>query len=83
MATEGIRDAYETGKGSITVRGRAYIEGTDAGMSEVGTSQGPEASRRLAWQCHPHCIKCSAAVTESAGHAAVSCLGYCRPSGSA
>lgn len=40
MATEGIRNAYETGKGSITVRGRAYIEGIDAGTSEAGTSQG-------------------------------------------
>lgn len=40
MATEGISNAYETGKGAITVRGRAYIEGIDAGTSEVGTSEG-------------------------------------------
>ena len=40
MATSGIREAYETGKGPITVRGRAYIEGMDAGTSEGELSQG-------------------------------------------
>ncbi|EIE20608.1 DNA gyrase, A subunit [Coccomyxa subellipsoidea C-169] len=34
LASGGIRDAYEHGKGSITVRGRAFIEGNDAGARE-------------------------------------------------
>ena len=61
MATEGIRNAYETGKGSITVRGRAYIEGTDVGTSEAGTSQGASNSPVSCGKFFAHCIPNSCA----------------------
>ena len=35
MGLEGIRSAYETGRGSITVRGKAHIEQTSTGRTRI------------------------------------------------
>ncbi len=41
LASAGIREAYETGRGPVTVRGRAFIEGTpEASTSAPSSSQG-------------------------------------------
>lgn len=41
MGLSGIRDAYETGRGSIRVRGRAHIEQTEAGRNRIIVSELP------------------------------------------
>jgi len=43
MGREGIRDAYETGRGSIKVRGRAYAEQTSTGKTRIIISEIPYA----------------------------------------
>jgi len=35
MGSDGIRDAYETGRGSIKVRGKAHIEQTSTGRTRI------------------------------------------------
>ena len=35
MGLEGIRSAYETGRGSITIRGKAHIEQTSTGRTRI------------------------------------------------
>ena len=35
MGTDGIREAYETGRGSITVRAKAHVETTKTGRSRL------------------------------------------------
>ena len=45
--SSSIREAYEHGKGPITVRGKAFIEGSeDFDESLPGSSSGTESKRR-------------------------------------
>ena len=41
MGYQGIRDAYETGRGSITIRGKAHIENTSTGRSRIVVTEIP------------------------------------------
>ena len=41
MGTDGIRDAYETGRGSITVRAKANVETTKTGRSRIVFTEMP------------------------------------------
>uniref|UniRef100_UPI0027D97A59 DNA gyrase subunit A n=1 Tax=uncultured Parolsenella sp. TaxID=2083008 RepID=UPI0027D97A59 len=41
MGTDGIRDAYETGRGSITVRAKAHVETTKTGRSRLVFTEMP------------------------------------------
>ncbi len=41
MGTDGIRDAYETGRGSITVRAKAHVETTKTGRSRIVFTEMP------------------------------------------
>lgn len=41
MGLQGIRDAYETGRGSITIRGKAHIENTSTGRSRIVITEIP------------------------------------------
>ena len=41
IATAGISAAYETGRGGITVRGRAFIEEEQAGSGRRGARKVP------------------------------------------
>ena len=41
MGTDGIREAYETGRGSITVRAKAHVETTKTGRSRLGFTEIP------------------------------------------
>ena len=41
MGTDGIRDAYETGRGSITVRAKAHVESTKTGRSRLVFTEMP------------------------------------------
>ena len=41
MGTDGIRDAYNTGRGSITVRARAHVETTKTGRSRIVFTEMP------------------------------------------
>jgi DNA gyrase subunit A len=41
MGREGIRDAYETGRGSLKVRGKAYIEQTSTGRTRIIVTEIP------------------------------------------
>jgi DNA gyrase subunit A len=41
MGLEGIRSAYETGRGSITIRGKAHIEQTSTGRTRIIISEIP------------------------------------------
>jgi DNA gyrase subunit A len=41
MGREGIREAYETGRGSIKVRGRAHIEQTKSGRNRIVVTELP------------------------------------------
>jgi DNA gyrase subunit A len=41
MGRDGIRSAYETGRGSITVRGKAFLEQTSTGRSRIIISEIP------------------------------------------
>ncbi len=41
MGREGIRDAYETGRGSIKLRGKAHIEQTSTGRTRIIISEIP------------------------------------------
>ncbi|MGQ9863857.1 MAG: DNA gyrase subunit A [Bacteroidia bacterium] len=41
MGTEGIRQAYETGKGKIILRGRAYIDTAKSGRDQIIISEIP------------------------------------------
>lgn len=41
MGTKGIRDAYETGRGSITVRAKAHVEQASNGRSRVVVTEIP------------------------------------------
>lgn len=43
MGREGIRDAYETGRGSIKVRGKAYAEQTSTGKTRIVITEIPYA----------------------------------------
>ena len=50
LASGGIREAYETGRGPVTVRGRAFIEGTsEASTSAPASSQGRFLLTWLQW----------------------------------
>ena len=52
LASIGIREAYETGRGPVTVRGRAFIEGNEASTSAPSSSQdGVTTSTGLALFC--------------------------------
>ena len=44
MATAGIAAAYETGRGGITVRGRAFIEEEQAGGGRRSARKVPSCS---------------------------------------
>jgi len=39
MGLDGIRSAYETGRGSITIRGKAHIEQTSTGRTRIIISE--------------------------------------------
>ena len=41
MGTDGIREAYETGRGSITVRAKAHVETTKTGRSRLVFTEMP------------------------------------------
>ena len=41
MGTDGIREAYETGRGSITVRAKAHVETTKTGRSRIVFTEMP------------------------------------------
>lgn len=41
MGLQGIRDAYETGRGSLTIRGKAHIENTSTGRSRIVITEIP------------------------------------------
>jgi len=41
MGREGIREAYETGRGSIKIRGRAHIEQTESGKNRIVVTEVP------------------------------------------
>ncbi|MDR1412991.1 MAG: DNA gyrase subunit A [Actinomycetes bacterium] len=41
MGREGIRDAYETGRGSITIRGKAHAEQTSTGRTRIVVTEIP------------------------------------------
>ncbi|MDP2232044.1 MAG: DNA gyrase subunit A, partial [Actinomycetota bacterium] len=41
MGYQGIRDAYETGRGSITIRGKAHIEQTSTGRTRIIVTEIP------------------------------------------
>ncbi|HEY5540389.1 MAG TPA: DNA gyrase subunit A [Coriobacteriia bacterium] len=41
MGLDGIRSAYETGRGSITIRGKAHIEQTSTGRTRIIISEIP------------------------------------------
>lgn len=41
MGKEGIRDAFETGRGSITIRGKAHIEKTTTGRNRIVITEIP------------------------------------------
>lgn len=41
MGTQGIKDAYETGRGSITVRAKAHVEQTSSGRSRIVVTEIP------------------------------------------
>ena len=41
MGTDGIRDAYETGRGSITVRAKAHVETTKTGRNRIVFTEMP------------------------------------------
>lgn len=41
MGLQGIRDAYETGRGSLTIRGKAHIENTSTGRSRIVVTEIP------------------------------------------
>lgn len=41
MGKSGIKEAYETGRGSIRIRGRAYVEETQAGRNRIIVSELP------------------------------------------
>lgn len=41
MGTNGIRDAYETGRGSLTVRAKAHVETTKAGRARLVFTEMP------------------------------------------
>ncbi|MDR1775321.1 MAG: DNA gyrase subunit A [Actinomycetes bacterium] len=41
MGRDGIRDAYATGRGSITVRGRAHVEQTSTGRTRIIVTEIP------------------------------------------
>jgi DNA gyrase subunit A len=41
MGTDGIRSAYETGRGSITIRGKAHIEQTSTGRTRIIVNEIP------------------------------------------
>ena len=41
MGTDGIREAYETGRGSITVRAKAHVEATKTGRSRLVFTEMP------------------------------------------
>lgn len=38
LATGGIREAYEHGRGAVTVRGRAFVEGAETDAASAGSS---------------------------------------------
>ena len=73
LASIGIREAYETGRGPVTVRGRAFIEGNEASTSAPSSSQdGVTTSTGLAlfccvrWQEH-YLMPCSTQACMCAG----------------
>lgn len=41
MGTSGIKDAYQTGRGSITVRAKAHVEQTSSGRSRIVVTEIP------------------------------------------
>jgi DNA gyrase subunit A len=64
LASGGIRDAYEQGKGSITVRGRAFIEGGEVVASTSAPAGAGAAAKRAKKGAREKVVKPSIIVTE-------------------
>ncbi|KAK9917213.1 hypothetical protein WJX75_001927 [Coccomyxa subellipsoidea] len=64
LASGGIRDAYEQGKGSITVRGRAFIEGGEVVASTSAPAGAGAAAKRAKKGTREKVVKPSIIVTE-------------------
>ncbi|BDA50481.1 DNA gyrase subunit A [Coccomyxa sp. Obi] len=61
LASGGIREAYEHGKGSIIVRGLAFIEGVDADASTSAAAAAPKRGKKGARE---KVLKPSIVITE-------------------
>ena len=47
MGTQGIRDAYETGRGSITIRSKAHVEKNASGKNRIVVTEIPYQVNKL------------------------------------
>ena len=47
MGRKGIRDAYETGRGSLTIRSKCHIENTDSGRARIVVTEIPYQVNKL------------------------------------